>query len=187
MAEFCFEPAGLAGAYIVNNFFTGDKRGWFMKSFEKDIFKKAGIDFSLNETFTSVSAKNVIRGLHFQTHHPQAKLVTVIYGRIVDIIVDLRPDSPDFKKWIMAELSMENRRGLFIPRGFAHGFASMEKNTVVLYQCDGKYDADSDTGIRYDDSEIGIDWPVDDAEAVHSDRDLSLPSFADYMKNPMKA
>ena len=186
MAGFEFQELELKGAYLISNFYAGDNRGGFTKSFEKDIYKNAGIEFQLNETFASRSMKNVIRGLHFQTHNPQAKLVSVVAGKVWDVIVDLRPDSPTYKRWISQELSAENHLSFYVPRGFAHGFASLEDNTVMLYQCDGKYDPETDTGIRFDDPEIGIEWPVDESVAIHSNRDLGLRSFQEYLKNPME-
>lgn len=186
MAGFEFEKLELEGAYLISNFSVGDNRGGFTKCFEKDIYRAGGIEFQLNETFASVSAKNVIRGLHFQTHNPQAKLVCVVKGRVWDVIVDLRPDSPTYKKWISAELSDENHQALYIPRGFAHGFASMEDGTVMLYQCDGAYDKDTDTGIIFNDPDIGIDWPVSEDVAIHSGRDMTLLSLKEYETNPME-
>ncbi len=186
MAGFEFKELELKGAYLISSFHAGDNRGGFTKSFEKDIFMDSGITFSLNETFASLSMKNVIRGLHFQTHNPQAKLVSVVAGKVWDVIVDLRPDSPTYKKWVAHELSAENHLSFYIPRGFAHGFASLEDNTVMLYQCDGKYDAETDTGIRFDDSEIGINWPIDEMEAIHSARDMKLGYFQDYLRCPME-
>lgn len=181
MAGFSFEELDLKGAYLIENFSVGDNRGGFTKCFEKDIYHDGGIDFSLNETFISVSVKNVIRGLHFQTNHPQAKLVCVPAGRVYDVIVDLRPDSDTFGQWRGFELSSENHRALYVPRGFAHGFASLEDQTLMMYQCDGAYDKGSDTGIRFDDPDIGIVWPVNLKEAIHSDRDLRLPLLKDYL------
>lgn len=180
-----FHSTDVNNVYYFECFHKGDNRGSFSKTFEKNVFATAGIRFEITETFSSKSAKNVIRGLHFQTHYPQAKIVTVLSGAIWDVVVDLRPDSPTFKKWISFELNERNNRGLYIPRGFAHGFVSLEDNTVMLYQCDGKYDAETDTGIRFDDPDIGIDWPVNESLAIHSNRDLKLPSFKDYIKRPM--
>lgn len=182
---FEFKELDLKGAYLIKNIYVGDNRGGFTKSFEKDIYEKAGISFSLNETFASRSMKNVIRGLHFQTHNPQAKLVSVVSGCVWDVIVDLRQNSPTFKQWLAQELSANNHFSFYIPRGFAHGFASLEDNTVMLYQCDGKYDKETDTGIRFDDPQINIDWIVNEKKAIHSDRDLRLMSFSEYLKNPM--
>lgn len=186
MDGFGFEQLGLKGAYIIENFSFNDNRGSFTKCFEKDAYFQAGIEFQLNETFVSASANNVIRGLHFQTHNPQAKLVCVVKGKVWDVIVDLRPDSPTLKKWVSAELSEKKHNALYIPKGFAHGFVSLEDETIMLYQCNGGYDKDTDTGIRFDDPEIGIMWPIDLECAVHSARDMQLMSFAEYMVHPME-
>lgn len=180
MPGFEFKELELAGAYLIDNFYVGDNRGGFTKCFEKDIYSNAGIDFKLNETFASVSARNVVRGLHFQTHNPQAKLVCVVKGKVWDVIVDLRQQSPTYKKWIGVELSEGNHKALYVPRGFAHGFASLEDGTIMLYQCDGKYDKEADTGIIFNDSEIGIMWPVKENEAIHSARDLQLMKFCEF-------
>lgn len=180
MPTFEFEELDLKGAYLIHHFHIGDNRGSFTKHFEQDIFKAAGINFNLNETFASVSMKNVIRGLHFQLHAPQAKLVSVLAGKVWDVIVDLRKGSHTFKKWRGFELSAANHRGLYIPRGFAHGFASLEDDTIMLYQCDGKYDNESDTGILANEPEISIEWPIDEKIAIYSKRDLGLMSWEEY-------
>lgn len=180
MPGFEFQELELKGAYFINNFYARDYRGGFTKFFEKDIYRNAGIEFILNETFASISMKNVIRGLHFQLKNPQAKIVSVVAGAVWDVIVDIRPDSPTYKKWTAHELSADNHKSFYIPRGFAHGFASLEDNTVMLYQCDGKYDKETDTGIMFNDSVIGIEWPVNDESAIHSQKDLELMSFKEY-------
>ncbi len=185
MSGFKFTPMNLEGAFCVEAFSVGDIRGGFTKTFEKDIYKSSGIDFSLNETFASTSAKNVVRGLHFQTHKPQAKLVTVVAGSAWDVIVDLRIGSPTYKKWAAVELSAQNHKVVYVPKGFGHGFAALEDNTIMLYQCDGAYDAATDTGIRFDDPDIGIGWPVGEDVAIHSSRDLELMSIMEYEQNPM--
>ena len=136
--------------------------------------------------FFSMSAKNVIRGLHFQLHEPQAKIVSVPYGKVYDVIVDLQPESPTFKKWYAVELSGENNRAVYIPKGYAHGFASLQDGTIVVYQCDGAYDKASDTGIRYDDPELGIKWPIEPEAVICSERDRALMTMDEYMKDPMR-
>lgn len=180
MSGFVFKETELKGSFLIDNFSSGDSRGRFTKCFEKSVYANGGINFSLNETFASVSSKNVIRGLHFQTHAPQAKLVCVLCGRVWDVMVDLRKDSETYGKWTAAELSAENHRAFYVPRGFAHGFASLEDNTVMLYQCDGAYDNASDTGIVFTDTDIGIPWPVDVEKAIVSDRDRALMSFKEF-------
>ncbi len=179
---FEFTELELKGAYLISNFYAGDNRGGFTKTFEKDIYSDAGIDFNLNETFASMSSKNVVRGLHFQFGNPQAKIVSVIAGAVWDVIVDLRAGSQTFGKWDAYELSAKNHRGLYVPRGFAHGFASLEDNTVMLYQCDGKYNAETDTGIRFDEPEIGVEWPINMDDSIHSERDLKLMNWREYRK-----
>ncbi len=181
-----FEELPLKGAYCIEYFSVGDKRGEFSKSFEKEIYLKNGIDFSVSETFYTVSMKDVVRGLHFQKHCPQAKLISVVSGKTWDVIVDLRPDSGTYKQWCGIEMGAEYRRAVYIPRGFAHGFASLEDNTVMLYQCDGVYDKETDGGIRLDDPEIGIKWPVDLKEMIISQRDMQLEDFKTYERSPME-
>ena len=185
MSQFKFSKLPLEGAYLIDNFYVGDNRGGFTKYFEKDIYGNAGIRFSVNETFASISAKNVIRGLHFQTNNPQAKLVSVVRGKVWDVIVDLRVQSPTYKKWISAELSIENHRALYVPKGFAHGFVSLEDETIMLYQCEGAYDKETDTGVLFNDPEIGIEGPIEEKDAIHSERDLQLMSISEYEKNPI--
>lgn len=185
MLGFEFKELKLKGAYLISGFYIGDDRGSFTKNFEKDIFAKAGIEFRLSESFFSCSAKNVIRGLHFQTHNPQAKLVSVVAGSVWDVIVDLRLDSPTFKQWVAYELSAKNHLSLYVPRGFAHGFLSLEDNTVMFYQCDGEYDKFSDTGIIYNDATLDICWPIKEKDVIHSKRDLEFGNFTHYLNNPM--
>lgn len=183
---FMFKELDLEGAFLVSSFYSNDNRGTFTKIFEGNIFSKAGIAFEISETFISRSAKYVMRGLHFQTHAPQAKLVSVIAGRAWDVIVDLRPQSPTFKQWRAEELTAENHLSFYVPRGYAHGFVSLAEGTTMLYQCDGGYDSNSDTGIMFNDPSIGIDWPIDETLAIHSERDLSLMSLDEYMENPIQ-
>lgn len=180
MSEFCFRELELEGAYIINNFSVGDNRGGFTKFFEKNIYRNAGIEFQVSEMFISKSSKNVIRGMHFQIEKPQAKLVSVVKGKVWDVIVDLRPTSATYKKHISVLLSEDNHRGLFIPRGFAHGFATLEEDTYMMYMCDGEYNKQTDTGIVFNDPELMIDWPIEEDKAILSKRDLKLLSFVEY-------
>ena len=171
----------LKGAYFIKANRSYDSRGSFFKVYEKQRFLEAGLDFSLSETFFSVSHKNVLRGMHFQMNNPQIKLVSVLVGRVKDVIVDLRKDSETYGKWDMVELSGDNGVSLFIPRGFAHGFLTLEENSLMLYECDGAYDKESDTGIRFDDPDLAIDWRIDDpGKLVISDRDRNLMTFSEY-------
>ena len=178
MSQFSFEKLDIEGSYIINSFFSEDNRGSFVKSFEKDVFKNFGIDFHCNEDFISHSTKNVIRGMHFQLNKPQIKIVGVILGKVFDVIVDLRKDSKTYGEWRGYYLSSQNRTSLLIPRGCAHGFISLSDDSIVSYKCDGKYDKDTDTGILYNDSDINIEWPINDlSKAIVSNRDKKLMTF----------
>ena len=181
-----FIETELKGAYCIKSFYAGDKRGSFIKSFEKEIYRKAGIQFSVQEVFYTLSAKNVIRGFHFQKHNPQAKLVSVVTGKVWDVIIDLRPGSATYKKWSSLELSPDNHMSCYIPKGFAHGFLSMEDNTTMLYLCDGAYDKNTDGGIKIDDKELDVRWPINFSEALISERDLQLEDFKTYERSPME-
>lgn len=181
MNNFCFVPTDLKDAYLIQCAYSKDKRGGFTKLFEKEIFSNGGLNFEISETFISVSAKDVIRGMHFQLYHPQEKIVSVLQGKVFDVIVDLRSCSKTFRQWQGFELSGENGLALYIPKGFAHGFLTMENDTVMLYQCEGQYDKATDTGIRFDDPDINILWPAENVEnTIHSERDLGLMSFKEF-------
>lgn len=182
MADFLFEALELPDAYLISHFYAGDSRGSFAKIYEKDIFLQTGINFNLNESFVSKSAKNVVRGMHFQLKTPQAKIVAVLNGRVWDCIVDLRRNSSTYKKWLGVELSADNHKALYVPRGFAHGFAALAEDTMMLYHCDGEYDKSTDTGILIDDKELDIKWPIDLSTAIRSERDLHLMTMAEYEK-----
>lgn len=160
-----------------------DDRGLFFESFSQRVFDTVtggGVTFVQDNH--SVSRKNVIRGLHYQLPpHAQGKLVRVVSGAAYDVAVDLRKSSPTFGKWVGALLSAENRNQLWLPAGFAHGFAALEEGTEFLYKTTAFYDQASERSIRWDDADIGIDWPID-GEAVVSSKDREAKSFsaADY-------
>ncbi len=170
----------LKDAFLIETIYSEDSRGSFCKTFEENLYKEAGISFHVTESFVSRSRKNVIRGLHFQTENPQAKLVSVLYGRVWDVIVDLRKNSETYKKWYSCELSADNHLCFYIPKGFAHGFVSLADGSVMLYQCDGAYNSRTDTGIIYNDPDLAIEWPIDLALSVHSERDLKLQTIEEF-------
>lgn len=180
MPDFAFEKLNLNDTYLISNFYAADQRGDFRKIFEKEIFRKMGIDFSLSESNASISVKNVVRGMHFQLGNPQAKLVSVLHGAIWDCIVDLRKNSNTYKQWLGVRLSADNHKALYVPKGFAHGFAALEDDTVIFYHCDGVYDKKTDTGILIDDKDLNIEWPIDLHKAIRSERDLHLMSLKEY-------
>ena len=161
-----------------------DKRGSFIESYNKKVFYELTgqkIDFVQdNESF---SKRGVLRGLHFQKgEYAQAKLVRVVTGRILDIVVDLREDSNSFGEYFSTELSEENKKQLFIPRGFAHGFVVLSNTVLFSYKCDNFFNRESESGIVYNDKVLNIDWKLPENEFIISDKDLILPTFNDLFK-----
>lgn len=178
MQGFTFENTDIKNLVIVSPFFTDDNRGYFLKSYEKEIFEKNGIQADIFEDFETYSKKGVVRGLHFQTKSPQSKLVRVIAGEVFDVAVDLRPESETFSKWIGIYLSEDNHRSFFIPEGFAHGFLVLSDTALVSYKCSGKYLSEFDTGILWNDNDIGIDWPLHLVnEVLLSEKDKKLQTL----------
>lgn len=183
ISSFDFHECDIPGVYLINSFWSEDNRGIFTKSFEKDIFEAGGVPFSSNEVFYSTSSKYVIRGMHFQTRHPQAKLVGVIRGRVFDVVVDLRESSPTFGQWRGFYLSELNRNSLLIPRNCAHGFISLSDDSIVSYNCDGAYEREYDSGIRFDDPDIAVEWPINKLhDAILSTKDRKLMSFQEFRR-----
>ena len=153
-----------------------DSRGYFFESFNRKQFLEAGIDIEFVQDNQSKSSRNVIRGLHFQlAPYVQTKLVRILQGTILDVAVDLRRDQPTFMKVFTMELSSQTKTQLLIPKGFAHGFSVLSDTAEILYKSDEYYHPECDGGIRYDDPELLIDWKVDSAEAIVSDKDRRLP------------
>ena len=181
MGAFSFEKTSMNGVYLIDSFSTEDRRGYFVKDFEKEIFAQNSLDIDIYESFESFSWKNVIRGLHFQTSEPQAKLVRAITGEIFDVIVDLRTGSETFGKWERFYLSERNRKSLFIPNGFAHGFCVLSNSAIVSYKCVGKYHKGTDSGIVWNDEDLSIKWEVQNP--IISERDSALMTFKDFIKN----
>lgn len=161
--------------YLIEPQCFGDHRGWFMETYSKLKFLKLGINIEFVQDNHSLSVpKGTLRGLHFQINpKAQTKLVRCTRGAIFDVAVDIRKGSPTFRRWVGVELSAENKRQLLIPKGFAHGFVTLEENTEVQYKVDEYYAPEHDRSIRYDDPEIGIDWGV--KEPILSDKDLKAP------------
>lgn len=161
----------------------GDARGWFTESYNRDRFAKLGIECAFVQDNHSLSVPAyTLRGLHFQTPpYAQAKLVRCIRGRIFDIAVDVRRDSPTFGKWVGAELSAENGHQLFVPIGFAHGFMTLEPDCEVVYKCSALYAPEHDGGIIWNDPDIGVDWPIPDEVLPElSNKDQILTRLADF-------
>ncbi len=160
-----------------------DHRGWFMETYNKEKFKEYGIDADFIQDNHSFSVKKgTLRGLHFQQNpFAQAKLVRCTQGAVLDVAVDLRKNSPTFKQCVAVELTAENKKQLFIPRGFAHGFILLTDNSEFHYKVDNKYSKEHEGSIRYDDPELGIDWIV--SNPILSDKDLNAPYLKDININ----
>ncbi|MDH5673162.1 MAG: dTDP-4-dehydrorhamnose 3,5-epimerase [Myxococcales bacterium] len=171
------EPTTLPGVLTVEPRVFADARGAFFESYVLERYAEAGIDVAFVQDNVSVSARDTLRGLHLQHPRGQAKLVQVLEGEVFDVAVDVRPDSPHFRKYTTATLSGENHRQLFIPGGFAHGFCVLSERAVLSYKCSAYYDPQSELGVRWDDPTIGIDWPV--TSPLLSERDRSAPLLSD--------
>lgn len=181
MPEFSFQETKINFLTLITPFFAPDNRGYLSKPFEKSIFAAHGIDLSPWEELRSCSKKGVLRGLHFQRRHSQDKLVQVLHGAVYDVAVDLRPESETFGKWEGFYLTAENHQLLYIPKGFAHGFLALEDNTLFSYLCGDRYDPESDGGVRWNDPQLAVKWPLDRVEhLIISDKDAALPTLAEY-------
>lgn len=184
MSGLSVKELSIPGVFLIEPPYSEDGRGCFYKVFVEEDFAAAGLPLHCSEEFFSVSKRHVIRGMHFQSFHPQIKLVQVLAGAVYDVVVDLREDSPCFGKWTGIELSAENRRGLYIPRGCAHGFLALRDGSMMRYLCDGRYDKDTDTGISYCDPEIGVEWPLPPGEEpIVGERDRRQMSFEEFRKS----
>lgn len=163
----------LPGCVIVEPAVFGDERGFFYESWNADRFGEAGLPRSFVQSNVSCSMRGVLRGLHYQWPKPQGKLVSVLEGEVYDVAVDIRRGSPHFGRWTAVLLSAENKRQLWIPEGFAHGFAVLSERAIFSYLCTAQYDKAADAGIRWNDSSIGVDWPV--SAPLLSDKDAKTP------------
>ena len=168
------EHSTIRGLYLITPHLFSDFRGDYKKVYEKEIYAAHGIRAEFTETSEIVSGKGVLRGLHYQTVDSQAKLVHVIKGKIYDVAVDLRPDSETFGQWAGYLLEEGDNKAVYIPEDFAHGFLVLEDNTVFTYQCSGVYRPEYCGGIQWNESELSIDWPLEDIpEVILSEKDRS--------------
>lgn len=154
----------IEGLFIVVPEIYGDERGFFMECYSKRDFEKLGIDMEIVQENHSMSNRGVLRGMHFQKNYPQRKIVRVISGRIYDVVIDLREKSSTYGKWYGIELSEKNRYMLHIPKGFAHGFLTLEDNSQIIYRCDEYYHPEDEDGIIWRDESVGIDWKLQEYE-----------------------
>lgn len=175
---------GFEGLCVVRPKVFADSRGYFFESYKHETFIKAGISFLPVQDNESQSVQGVIRGLHYQLRpFDQAKLIRVVIGKVLDVAVDLRKDSPTFGKWYGIELDSENKNQLFIPKGFAHGFSVLSDITVIQYKCDNIYNPEYERGISLNDPELDIDWRLGNLKPVISEKDLRHPNFRDAENN----
>ena len=175
-----FIKTSIAGVIICEPKVFADERGYFFESYNQQEFVANGIDNKFVQDNQSQSTYGVVRGLHCQTGmHAQAKLVRVLSGRVLDVAVDIRKNSPTFGQHITVELNDSNNRQLFIPRGFLHGFSVLSETAVFAYKCDNTYCKEAEFGIRYDDVNLSIDWGIPASEIIVSDKDLQWGSFKD--------
>lgn len=156
----------------------GDERGYFYECYNQQTFAKGGIHANFVQDNQSRSSFGVLRGLHYQVgEYAQAKLVRVIEGEVLDVAVDLRPDSPTYGQWESVRLSAKNKRQLFVPRGFAHGYVVLSETAEFFYKCDNFYSKSAEGGIRFDDSTLNIDWEIEADKVILSGKDAILPKF----------
>lgn len=158
----------------------GDNRGYFMETYSKKVFEEIGIQEEFVQDNQSKSKKGVLRGLHFQTENTQGKLVRVIKGNVFDVAVDLRRNSKTFGKWVGVELSEDNKKMLYIPPYFAHGFLVLSDEAEFTYKCTDIYNHSAESGIIYNDSSIGIEWPKVDCDIITSEKDAKWQSFEQF-------
>lgn len=165
------------GLFIIQHKVFTDERGLFVKTYNQGIFEELGIVLDIKERYYSISQKNVIRGMHFQTPpEDHVKLVTVISGKILDVVLDIRKNSPTFGKFFSVEIESNEGKTIYIPKGFAHGFTALENNTIVEYNQTTGYAPNNDAGIKYD--SFGFDWKI--FEPIVSTRDLSFKTFENF-------
>ncbi|MEM1220149.1 MAG: dTDP-4-dehydrorhamnose 3,5-epimerase [Bacteroidota bacterium] len=158
-----------------------DERGYFFESYNRRILLEAGITNNFVQDNQALSSRGVLRGLHYQLPpFGQAKLVRVLEGEVLDVAVDIREGSPTFGQHVSAVLSAENKRQLFVPKGFAHGYLVLSETAVFFYKCDNYYHPEAEAGVRYDDPQINIDWPLDPNQLILSTKDQAQPLLGDH-------
>lgn len=175
----------LKDCFVLEPTVFGDERGYFFESFNDQKFKElTGQNPHFVQDNQSKSSKGVLRGIHMQKGAAaQAKLVRVVSGAVWDVAVDLRPDSPTFKQWFGHKLDTVKHQMLYVPRGFGHGFITLEDNTIFTYKCDNHYSIDDEVGLMYNDPEIGIEWPIEGMDIKLSQKDQALMDLETVLKH----
>ena len=176
VGNFTFTETEIPGVFIIDTKTYGDRRGFFAETYHESAFREAGLMYRFVQDNQSGSRRGVLRGLHFQKTHPQAKLVRVLKGEVFDVAVDLRRGSATYGKWTGALLSEENRRQFLVPRGFAHGFVVLSDYAEFAYKCDDFYHPEDEGGLLWNDPGIGIRWP-EVGEVILSERDRNNPTL----------
>ena len=183
MGKITVETCEIEGLKIITPSVFGDSRGYFMETYNYNDFAEAGIDRTFVQDNQSASVRGVLRGLHFQINHPQAKLVRVIKGEVFDVAVDLRQDSKTFGQWYGVILSEENKKQFFVPEHFAHGFLVLSEYAEFAYKCTDFYHPNDEGGLLWNDKEVNINWPVaSDMKLVFSDRDTKWDGLSQFSK-----
>jgi dTDP-4-dehydrorhamnose 3,5-epimerase len=175
---FIFTETKIKGVYIIEPKIFGDHRGCFFEAYNEKDFKEAGLNYTFVQDNQSSSQKGVLRGLHFQKTHPQAKLARVIKGEVFDVAIDLRKNSTTYGKWVGELLSEENKKMLLVPRGFAHGILVTSDYAEFIYKCDELYHPEDEGGILWNDPNVAVDWP-DVGEVILSDKDKKNSTLAE--------
>jgi len=170
---------GIDGLCIITPAVYGDKRGYFMETYNQKDMEEAGLTMQFVQDNQSCSVRGVLRGLHFQKEYPQGKLVRVISGSVFDVAVDLRKNSKTYGKWFGVELSAENKKQFYIPEGFAHGFLVLSDSAEFCYKCTEFYHPEDEGGIAWDDPTIGIEWPELDMDYILSEKDKQWKELKD--------
>jgi dTDP-4-dehydrorhamnose 3,5-epimerase len=179
-----FHKTDFPGLFIFEPVIYGDSRGFFFESYNEKIFQQQNIDLRFVQDNQSSSSYGVIRGMHYQLNpHAQTKLVRVLTGVVLDTVVDIRKNSPTYAKVFSIELSAENKKQLFIPPGFAHGFSVLSEKAEVFYKCDEFYNKECEAGICYNDPALKIDWKIPPEKIIVSEKDQQLPLLADCKNN----
>lgn len=174
----------LPGVLILEPTLHGDSRGYFMETFRQSWFAERGLDLNFVQDNQSKSSRGTLRGLHYQLKNPQGKLVRVISGEVFDVAVDLRRSSANFGQWFGLLLSAENHKQLWIPPGFGHGFYVLSESVELCYKCTDYYHPESDRSLRWDDSALGIEWPLLDPSPLLSDKDRNASLLSDATVYP---
>ncbi|MBP3702868.1 MAG: dTDP-4-dehydrorhamnose 3,5-epimerase [Lachnospiraceae bacterium] len=172
MSKITVTPCEIEGLYVIEPKVFGDNRGYFIETYNEKEFFEEGLTMKFVQDNQSKSKKGVLRGMHFQKKHPQGKLVRAISGEVFDVAIDIRKGSKTFGKWFGVTLSAENKKMFYIPEGFAHGYLVLSEEAEFAYKCTDFYHPEDEGGVYYDDSDVGIEWPIPEGtEVILADRD----------------